>query len=92
MNKPASAAGPAPSLPAIEYDFPCANPGLVIDRLRELRRLRNDAELSRILGVQPPTVSKIRSGKANFSAAMILRIHEVYGLAVADLRRMLHHC
>lgn len=91
MTKREPTARPTLSAPSIDYDFTCANPALVIDRLRDLHKLRNDAELSRVLGVQPPTLSKIRAGKSNFSAGLILRIHEVFGLPVADLRSMLHH-
>lgn len=73
----------------VEYDFACPNPSQLIDRLRELQRIRTDAALSRLLGIKPPTLSKIRTGKAKITAAVVLRIHEVYGLPVSDLRSMM---
>lgn len=79
---------PAPCRP-VEYDFDCPAPSQLLDRLRDLRRIRTDAALSRLLGIKPPTLSKIRTGKAKITAAVVLRIHEVYGLPVSDLRTML---
>jgi transcriptional regulator with XRE-family HTH domain len=73
----------------IEYDFSCRNPKRLLDGLRDLRCLRTDAELSYFLGVSACTISKIRSGKNKISAAVILRIHEAFGLPVSELRAML---
>ena len=73
----------------MQYHFSCANPTRVVDKLIDIKHLRNDAELSRLLGVAPPTISKIRSGKSGFSAAIVLRIHERFGLPVAELRALL---
>lgn len=89
MRTRTASANPAPYTHPVEYEFTCSNPSRLMDRLRELRRLRTDAELSRILGVKAPTLSKIRTGKSKISAAVILRIHEAYGMPVAELRAML---
>ncbi|MGG7603800.1 helix-turn-helix domain-containing protein [Massilia sp. BKSP1R2A-1] len=77
------------SLQPIEYSFPGNNASRLMDRLRDLHYLRTDAELSRVLGINACTLSKIRSGKSPISAAVILRIHETYGLPVAELRAVL---
>jgi plasmid maintenance system antidote protein VapI len=61
----------------------------LLDAVKELYSIKNDAELSRTLDVPPPTISKIRSGKVNVSADMILRIHEYLGMPVADIRSLL---
>lgn len=73
----------------IQTSFSCADPTRVIDHLLDIKQLRNDAELSRLLGVAPPTISKIRSGKSSISAAVVLRIHEAFGMPVADLRALM---
>jgi plasmid maintenance system antidote protein VapI len=73
---------------ATPYDFACADPGRVVDRLLELHRLRNDAALSRALGISPATICKIRTGKHGFSAGVVLRIHEALGMPVAELRAL----
>lgn len=71
---------------------PLASPGSrhqAIDHLIHLKRLRNDADLSRYIGVTAPTVSKIRAGKLGVSPAILLRLHEKFGIPVAELRRLL---
>jgi plasmid maintenance system antidote protein VapI len=61
----------------------------LLDEVKQRYSIKNDAELSRTLDVPPPTISKIRSGRVNVSADMILRIHECLGMPVADIRALL---
>jgi len=61
----------------------------LLDEVKQRYSIKNDAQLSRTLDVPPPTISKIRSGKINVSADMILRIHECLGMPVADIRALL---
>jgi plasmid maintenance system antidote protein VapI len=61
----------------------------LLDKVKELYNIKNDAQLSRTLDVPRPTISKIRSGKITVSADMILRIHETLGMPVADIRALL---
>lgn len=61
----------------------------LLDTIKERYSIKNDAELSRTLDVPPPTISKIRSGRVNVSADIILRIHECLGMPVADIRSLL---
>jgi plasmid maintenance system antidote protein VapI len=61
----------------------------LLDKVKELYSIKNDAQLSRTLDVPPPTISKIRSGKVSVNANMILRIHETLGMPVADIRALL---
>ena len=61
----------------------------LLDEVKKRYEVKNDAELSRKLDVPPPTISKIRSGKVNVSADMILRIHENFGMPVKEIRELL---
>jgi len=61
----------------------------LLDKIKELYSIKNDAQLSRTLDVPPPTISKIRSGKVGVSSDMILRIHETLGMTVTDIRALL---
>jgi plasmid maintenance system antidote protein VapI len=61
----------------------------LLDAVKERYSVKNDAELSRKLDVPPPTISKIRSGKVNVSADMILRIHETFDMPVKEIRELL---
>lgn len=65
------------------------NPNRLLDTLRENLQLKNDAQLCRALEVAPPVVSKIRHHKLPVGASLLLRMHEVTGLAIKDLRYLL---
>jgi hypothetical protein len=73
----------------VEYAFTCPNPPRLIERLRELKQLRSDAQLCRVLQVPPPMISKIRTGRINVSAGLMIRIHEVFELPISELRKMM---
>jgi plasmid maintenance system antidote protein VapI len=51
--------------------------------------LKNDAALSRMLEVAPPVISKIRHRRLPVGASMLIRLHEVSDLSVAELRELL---
>jgi transcriptional regulator with XRE-family HTH domain len=57
----------------------------IVDRLR----LKNDAALCRVLDVSPPVISKIRHGKLEIGATMLIRIHEASGLSLKDIKKYL---
>ncbi len=60
-----------------------------IDNLIASFGLKNDAALAKELDVAPPVISKIRHGKLKVGATMIIRIHEVFGISIAQIRRLL---
>lgn len=66
-------------------------PGLpaFLDSLLEQLGLKNDAALSRELGVAPPVISKMRHGLLSLGPSLILQLHETYGMVVADIRARL---
>jgi len=61
----------------------------LLDFIKERYKVKNDAELSRKLKTNPPTISKIRAGKVNVSSDMILRIHETFKMPVKQIRELL---
>ena len=63
-------------------------PGNVVPTLVKILGLKNAAELARRMGIEQPVLSKIRSGKLPVNATFILNVHEVFGLAVSDIRRI----
>jgi hypothetical protein len=65
------------------------NPGRLLDELLEHFRLKNDAALSRMLQVAPPVISKIRHRKLPVGGSMLIRMHEVSGLEMTDLRYLM---
>ena len=67
-----------------EYD-----PNHLLDVMLDRLKLKNDAALSRMLEVAPPVISKIRHRRLPVGASMLIRLHEVSDLSVAELRELL---
>jgi hypothetical protein len=51
--------------------------------------LKNDAALSRMLEVAPPVISKIRHHRLPVGASLLIRMHEVTGMSIRDLRDLM---
>ena len=68
----------------INYD-----PNNLLDALIEKLNLKNDAALSRALEVAPPVISKIRHRRLPVGASLLIRMHEVSDLSIADLRTLM---
>jgi len=65
------------------------SPARLLDVLEAKLRLKNDAALSRLLGVEAPTISKIRHKRLRVGAALLLRMHEVSNLSIDELRALM---
>ncbi|MDL2357056.1 MAG: hypothetical protein QFF03_17520 [Pseudomonadota bacterium] len=63
-------------------------PNKLLDTLIEKLNLKNDAELCRVLEVQPPIVSKIRHRKLAVGATILLRMHEKSEMSIRDLKEL----
>ena len=70
--------------PTLQYD-----PNRLLDSLIQQLGLKNDAALSRALEVAPPVISKIRHYRLPVGASMLIRMHEVSGLSIRDLRYLM---
>lgn len=68
---------------------PDYDPDNLLDSLLRKLELKNDAALSRVLEVAPPVISKIRHRRLPVGASILIRMHEVSGLSVGDLRALL---
>ena len=51
--------------------------------------LKNDTALSRALEVSPPVISKIRHRRLPVTASLLIRMHEVSALSIAELRQLM---
>lgn len=65
------------------------NPNHLLDVLLKNLQLKNDAALSRALEVAPPVLSKIRHHRLPVGASILIRMHEVSGLSIRDLRYLM---
>ena len=61
------------------------DPNHLLDMLIEKLNLKNDAALSRTLEVAPPVISKIRHRRLPVGASMLICMHEVTDMSVAEL-------
>jgi plasmid maintenance system antidote protein VapI len=65
------------------------NPGALLDAAIGKLGLNSDSALSRALGVAAPTISKIRNGGLPVGSSMVLRLHDIAGMDLGDIRRVL---
>lgn len=63
-------------------------PNKLLDTLIQHMSLKNDAELCRVLEVQPPIISKIRHRKLAVGATILLRMHEKSDISIKDLKEL----
>lgn len=68
---------------------PNYNPNALIDVLISNLALKNDAALSRALGLSPSVISKIRHFQSPIHASILIRMHEVSDLSIRDLRYLM---
>lgn len=61
----------------------------LLDLIQKTYQLKNDARLCAFLQVTPPVISKLRHARYGLSADMIIRIHEITGWAIADIKKKL---
>lgn len=62
------------------------------DKVAEMRRMvgaKNDAVLSRMLGVAPPVISKIKHGVLPIGAQLIVSLHEETELGTKEIKERL---
>ena len=73
----------------IDVNSPAYNVGKLLDTIMAKLGVKNDAALSRELGVSPTIVSNIRNVKVALSAAMMIRIHDVADMSITTIRSFL---
>ena len=74
------------SLSLNSLDCPTYDPVALLDFLRDKLPARNDSDVARKLGTYSALISKVRNKKHPLSAAMLLRIHDVTGIGIKELK------
>jgi len=64
-------------------------PDQLLDTLIERLGLKNDAALSRVLDVGPPLISKVRNRRLPLGSGLLIRMHEVSGMSINELRQIM---
>ncbi len=62
------------------------DPNGLLDSVITKHSLKNDAALARFFKVAPPVISKIRHGRMPVGDSIILKCHEIAGMAVSTVR------
>ncbi|HYD81139.1 MAG TPA: hypothetical protein VEC06_15145 [Paucimonas sp.] len=70
-------------------DDPNYNPNRLLDTLQSKLCLKNDAALSRALGVAPPVLSKIRHRRMPVAAGLMIQIHDATQLTIDEIRTLM---
>jgi hypothetical protein len=65
------------------------DPVKLLDHLVARLNLTSDAALSRVLGVSPAVISKIRHRRVPVGASMLVRMNNVTDLSIKDLRLLM---
>ncbi|MEJ7806011.1 MAG: hypothetical protein WKG03_08860 [Telluria sp.] len=61
-------------------------PEKLLDAMHARLQLKNDAALARTLQLPPAVVSKLRRRQTSITAAILLRMHDITGWSISDLR------
>lgn len=67
------------------------NENTLLDLAAEILKCKNDAALCRALEVAPPVASKIRHARLPVGAGLVIKIHEMTGMKVADIKAYITH-
>lgn len=70
-------------------DDPSYDPNRLLDTVIASLALKNDAALSRALGVTAPLLSKVRHRRLPVAAELMIRIHEATTLSIAEIRDLM---
>ena len=65
------------------------DPDSLLNAVIQQLALKNDAALSRALEVAPPVISKLRHRRLAVGASLLIRIHEVTGMSIRQLRDLM---
>ena len=62
----------------------------LLDFLRKEYQLKSDRALCAALGVTAPVISRIRAGKSQVSAEVIIIIHKKTGMSIEDIEQLIN--
>lgn len=81
--------GPITALTENHLDNPDYTPEKLLNAMHDRMGLKNDAALARLLQLPPAVVSKLRRRQASVTAAILIRMHDITGWSISDLRALM---
>lgn len=73
-----------------DQNEPQQYPADLLDALLAHLRLHHDSMLAKKLGMAPPQISKMRHGRTKVNSGHLLRMYDVTGLSIEQLRKYLY--
>lgn len=89
VQEPKSQNGFITALTENHLDNPEYSPAKLLDTMHERLQLKNDAALARLLQLPPPVISKLRLRQASITAAILIRMHDITGWSISDMRSLM---
>lgn len=71
------------------FNEPSYDPNRLLDQVLLTLSLKNDAALSRSLGVGPAVLSKIRHRRLPVPAMLVIQIHEATAMTIDEIRSLM---
>lgn len=72
-----------------DLENPNYKPGDLLDRVAVYLGATTDAQLAHKLGIDRPRISKFRRAALEVSDGALIRMNEVTGLAIGDMRELM---
>lgn len=66
-----------------------ADANRLLDALTKQFQIKNDAALCAALDISAASISKVRHGKLNLTAAILIRMHDAFDLSITELRALM---
>ncbi len=60
----------------------------LIEALKVLFKLKNDAALANALNLAPPVLSKLRAGKLKITPVLLVKIHDTFNMPITQIRAL----
>jgi len=73
----------------LELNPPEYDPNLLIDSIISTFRLKNDAALAHLLGMNRAVVSRLRNRRTQLTPGVMICLHEATGLSIRELRALM---
>lgn len=77
-----------PNLVQNHLSLPDYNPARLLDMLHEVMQVPNDNQLAAALELERPIICRLRHRRASLSPGVLLRMHDVSGLPINNLREL----
>lgn len=76
-------------VPSLLFELESYNPEPLLDAISQAISVRSDNALAKALGITQGAMSKIRNKHKPVSAEVLLRMHDISGLSIRQMRNLM---